>query len=105
MNVPIERTIERVPDGMMIVPLLIAAAINTMAPGTSTFFGSFTGALFSTGALTILAVCYVCMGAPAAPGGRPTAAKDVQPPRRTAGAPRRISRGDPAPAASRTDRA
>lgn len=63
MNVPIKRTIERVPGGMMIVPLLIAAAINTIAPGTPKFFGSFTGALFSTGALTILAVFYVCMGA------------------------------------------
>src|SRR5947209_5536486 len=61
MQVPIKRTIERVPGGMMIVPLFAGALIRTFAPGTPTFFGSFTGALF-TGALTILAVFYVCMG-------------------------------------------
>ena len=63
MNVPIKRSIERVPGGMMIVPLLIGALFNTLAPNTPTFFGSFTGALFGDGALTILAVFYVCMGA------------------------------------------
>jgi 2-keto-3-deoxygluconate permease len=47
---------------MMVVPLLIGALIATFFPGTPKFFGSFTGALFS-GALTILAVFYVCMGA------------------------------------------
>src|SRR5919204_645185 len=61
MQVPIKRTIERVPGGMMIVPLFVGAIIRMLAPGTPQFFGSFTGALF-TGALTILAVFYVCMG-------------------------------------------
>src|ERR687885_1909604 len=61
-QVPIKRAIERVPGGMMVVPLLIGALFATFAPGTADFFGSFTGALF-TGALTILAVFYVCMGA------------------------------------------
>ncbi|NVO15806.1 MAG: 2-keto-3-deoxygluconate permease [Rhodoplanes sp.] len=59
---PIKRGIESVPGGMMIVPLLLGAVIATLAPDTPKFFGSFTGALF-TGALTILAVFYVCMGA------------------------------------------
>ena len=45
----------------MVVPLLIGAAVATFAPGTSKFFGSFTEELFN-GALTILAVFYVCMG-------------------------------------------
>ena len=45
----------------MVVPLLIGAAVVTLAPGASKFFGSFTEALFN-GALTILAVFYVCMG-------------------------------------------
>src|SRR2546423_4584221 len=62
MQVRIKRAIERVPGGMMIVPLFVGAIIRTLAPGTPTFFGSFTGALFS-GALTILAIFYVCMGA------------------------------------------
>lgn len=61
-NVAIKRSIERVPGGMMIVPLFTGAIINTLAPNTAKFFGSFTGALF-TGALPILAVFYVCMGA------------------------------------------
>jgi 2-keto-3-deoxygluconate permease len=61
-QVPIKRGIERVPGGMMVVPLLLGAVIATLAPNTPKFFGSFTGALF-TGALTILAVFYVCMGA------------------------------------------
>ncbi|MBI0536312.1 2-keto-3-deoxygluconate permease [Roseomonas sp. KE2513] len=62
MQVPIKRAIERVPGGMMVVPLAVGALIATFLPDTPKFFGSFTGALFS-GALTILAVFYVCMGA------------------------------------------
>ena len=58
----IKRTIEKVPGGMMVVPLVCGALLATFAPGTGGFFGSFTGALF-TGALPILAVFYVCMGA------------------------------------------
>lgn len=61
-QIPIKQTIDRVPGGMMVVPLVLGAAITTLAPGAPHFFGSFTGALFS-GALTILAVFYVCMGA------------------------------------------
>jgi 2-keto-3-deoxygluconate permease len=59
---PIKRTIERIPGGMMIVPLLIGSLVATFMPDTPKFFGSFTNALF-TGALPILAVFYVCMGA------------------------------------------
>jgi 2-keto-3-deoxygluconate permease len=62
MGVPIKRTIERLPGGMMIVPLFAGALITTTAPGVGQYFGSFTGALFS-GALPILAVFYVCLGA------------------------------------------
>src|SRR3954447_26939605 len=61
MQIPIKRFLERVPGGMMLIPLLLGATINTFAPDTGKFFGSFTGALF-TGALPILAVFYVCMG-------------------------------------------
>jgi 2-keto-3-deoxygluconate permease len=61
-QVPIKKGIERVPGGMMVVPLLVGSLIVTFFPNTPRFFGSFTGALF-TGALTVLAVFYVCMGA------------------------------------------
>jgi 2-keto-3-deoxygluconate permease len=47
---------------MMIVPLLIGSLVATFMPDMPKFFGSFTNALF-TGALPILAVFYVCMGA------------------------------------------
>jgi 2-keto-3-deoxygluconate permease len=62
MNLLIKQTIDRIPGGMMLVPLLIGALIANLAPSTPKFFGSFTGALFG-GALPILAVFYVCMGA------------------------------------------
>ena len=62
MNVPLKRSLERIPGGLMIVPLFFGAMIATFAPDTGRFFGSFTGALFN-GALPILAVFYVCMGA------------------------------------------
>ncbi|MEO8077775.1 MAG: 2-keto-3-deoxygluconate permease [Acidobacteriota bacterium] len=62
MTLPLKRTVERIPGGMMIVPLFAGAAITTAWPGIGAFFGSFTGALFS-GALPILAVTYVCIGA------------------------------------------
>jgi 2-keto-3-deoxygluconate permease len=55
MPLRIKHAIERVPGGMMIVPLVTGAVIATFAPQTFTFFGSFTGA-FCNGALPILAV-------------------------------------------------
>src|SRR5258708_15928592 len=61
MQSAIKRTVERMPGGMMVVPLLAGCIIATFAPDLQKFFGSFTAALFS-GALPILAVFYVCMG-------------------------------------------
>jgi 2-keto-3-deoxygluconate permease len=61
IQLPIKRSIDRIPGGMMIVPLFLGALFKTFAPGTPQFFGSFTGALF-TAPLTLLAVFYVCMG-------------------------------------------
>lgn len=58
----IKKSLERIPGGMMIVPLLLGAVINTLFPHAATTYGSFTGALL-TGALPILGVFYVCMGA------------------------------------------
>jgi 2-keto-3-deoxygluconate permease len=62
MQIPIKRTIERIPGGLMIVPMIIGSVIITVFPHAADFFGSFTKALF-TGSLSILAVFYVCMGA------------------------------------------
>jgi 2-keto-3-deoxygluconate permease len=61
IQVPIKRMIETVPGGMMVVPLLTGALINTFLPDTPKFFGSFTGALFNP--MPILAAFFVCMGA------------------------------------------
>jgi deoxyhypusine synthase len=51
--VRIKAGMEKVPGGLMLVPLLIGAVIHTAAPDAGKFFGSFTGALF-TGLAPIL---------------------------------------------------
>lgn len=58
----IKKAIDKVPGGMMIVPLLLGAIINTLFPTAAKTFGGFTGALL-TGSLPLLAAFYVCMGA------------------------------------------
>ncbi|PLT27887.1 2-keto-3-deoxygluconate permease [Peribacillus deserti] len=57
----IKATMDKIPGSMMLFPLLIGATLNTLFPETPTFFGSFTGALW-TGAMPILAVFFFCMG-------------------------------------------
>jgi 2-keto-3-deoxygluconate permease len=74
MQLHIKRALDRLPGGMMIVPLVIGSVIITFAPNTAKFFGSFTGALF-TGALPILAVFYVCMGSTISVGMLPKVAR------------------------------
>ncbi len=58
----IKQSIEKLPGGMMVVPLLLGAAINTLFPGLGKTLGSFTNA-WMTGSLPILAVFFVCIGA------------------------------------------
>ncbi|EAX47141.1 2-keto-3-deoxygluconate permease [Thermosinus carboxydivorans Nor1] len=58
----IKKNIERVPGGMMIIPLLLGALINTFFPNLGKTLGSFTNA-WMTGALPILSVFFVCIGA------------------------------------------
>ncbi|WP_067934476.1 2-keto-3-deoxygluconate permease [Alicyclobacillus kakegawensis] len=61
----IKRAIDKVPGGMMLIPLLIGAILRTLFPnlGDNTVFtSSFTGGLF-TGTLALLAAFYVCLGA------------------------------------------
>jgi len=60
----IKKTLERIPGGMMMVPLLLGVALNSLCPGASERFGSFTGAMLVKSApLTILAVFFLCVGA------------------------------------------
>lgn len=61
MALNIKAGVEKVPGGLMLVPLLVGALIHTLAPDAGKFFGSFTGALF-TGLAPILGVFYVCLG-------------------------------------------
>lgn len=58
----IMKTMERIPGGLMLVPLFLGAIINTFAPNSAEYFGSFTGGLM-TGTIPILAVWFFCMGA------------------------------------------
>jgi 2-keto-3-deoxygluconate permease len=61
-NVPILRTIQRVPGGLMVVFLVLGCLVNTFAP-ESLMIGSFTTALFKNGALPLIAVMLFCSGA------------------------------------------
>ena len=56
------KSIQKVPGGMMIIPLLLGALINTVAP-QALEIGGFTTAMFKTGANAILGVFLFCNGA------------------------------------------
>jgi 2-keto-3-deoxygluconate permease len=57
----IMKTIEKIPGGLMLVPLFIGAIIHTFAPNSGAYFGSFTNGLM-TGTVPILAVWFFLMG-------------------------------------------
>src|SRR5476651_2457964 len=57
----IKRAIEKIPGGMMLVPLFLGAICHTFAPDAGKYFGSFTNGLIS-GTVPILAVWFFCMG-------------------------------------------
>ncbi|MBT2764376.1 2-keto-3-deoxygluconate permease [Paenibacillus sp. ISL-20] len=58
----IKATLDRIPGGMMVVPLLIAAIINTFAPDLLRI-GNFTESLFVNGSSTLIALFLLCTGA------------------------------------------
>ncbi|MEH3146562.1 MAG: 2-keto-3-deoxygluconate transporter [Methylobacterium frigidaeris] len=58
----IKRTIDRIPGGLMLAPLLLGALCKTFAPGAPAYFKGFTQGIM-TGVIPILAVWFFCMGA------------------------------------------
>ena len=58
----IKANIDRIPGGLMLVPLLIGAILHTVAPNTGEYFGSFTKGII-TGTVPILSVWFFCIGA------------------------------------------
>jgi 2-keto-3-deoxygluconate permease len=57
----IKDTIDRIPGGLMIIPLLLGAVINTLFP-EALMIGGFTTAMFKQGALPVLGVFLFCVG-------------------------------------------
>ncbi|AWH88275.1 2-keto-3-deoxygluconate transporter [Limnobaculum parvum] len=58
----IKQAIDKIPGGLMLVPLFLGAICHTLSPGAGKYFGSFTNGLI-TGTVPILAVWFFCMGA------------------------------------------
>lgn len=58
----IKATIEKIPGGMMVVPLVLGAVVNTLAP-EALQVGGVTSALFKDGAPALIGAFLFCMGA------------------------------------------
>lgn len=58
----IKHAMDRIPGGLMLVPLLLGALCKTFAPTAPAYFKGFTQGIM-TGVIPILAVWFFCMGA------------------------------------------
>jgi 2-keto-3-deoxygluconate permease len=58
----IKKNIDKIPGGIMLVPLLLGACTNTFFPGAAEYYGSFTKGIM-TGTVPILSVWFFCIGA------------------------------------------
>ena len=58
----IKDSIDKIPGGLMLVPLLLGALCKTFVPGAPAYFKGFTLGIM-TGVIPILAVWFFCMGA------------------------------------------
>ncbi|MDS0526144.1 2-keto-3-deoxygluconate permease [Clostridium sp. SHJSY1] len=57
----IKQNIEKIPGGMMLIPLFLGALLKTLWPDVNTFFGGFTGS-FLTGTSVILFIFFFSIG-------------------------------------------
>ena len=61
-KVPILDTINKVPGGLMVIPLILGVLANTFFPDALQI-GSFTTALFKSGANCLIGLLFFCSGA------------------------------------------
>lgn len=61
-KVPILDTINKVPGGLMVIPLVLGVVVNSLLPEFLQI-GSFTTALFKQGANVLIATLFFCSGA------------------------------------------
>ena len=61
-KIPILDTINKIPGGLMVVPLVLGVLVNTFFPDALQI-GSFTTALFKNGSSCLIAVLFFCSGA------------------------------------------
>ena len=60
--IPIKKSLDRIPGGIMIVPLFLGVLVNTFAPNLLKI-GGFTEALFVNGTVPLIGFFFVCVGA------------------------------------------